>query len=85
MIFSLEFFAKSDKGICANDFKNPPPYCKINLNFVLSLLELIDFTKPLSGDFVKKYAIVTMSNNDKYYILEPQYHTLSDKFFTFSL
>ncbi len=75
-LFILEYFAKSDQGICSNDFKNKDQLVKINLNFVLSLSELEKFTLPLSGGYVDSYALLTMSNNDKYYIREKVFKKL---------
>ncbi len=50
----------------------------INLKFLLSLSDLQKFETPLSGRYVGKFALVTMSNNDKYYIDEDSFADLSE-------
>jgi len=64
----LHYFKKSQNGICADDFTNKEQLDTINLMFILSLSDLLNFDLPLSGKHVGQYALVTMSNNDKYYI-----------------
>lgn len=79
MFFKLHFFKKSDNGICANDFKYKQKHIEtINLKMILSLSDLLIFEKPLSGDYVGNYALLTMSNNDKYYIDEKSFADLSN-------
>lgn len=69
-MYKLHYFKKSQTGICADDFKNAKKVDTINLNFILSLSDLKKFVTPLSRRYVGKFAIVTMNNNDKYYIDE---------------
>lgn len=76
--FILKYFSKSDQGICSNDFTNTEQLVKINLEFVLSLSELERFILPLSGELADSYALLTMSNNDKYYIREKVFKELSN-------
>src|SRR5690606_18753900 len=78
MFFRLHFFKKSNNGICADDFKNKTEIDTINLKMILSLSELLKFETPLSGRYVGKYAMLTMSNNDKYYIHENSFADLSN-------
>lgn len=73
MFYTLNFLkkiiAKSEvTGVCASDLKEGESQEMINLEFVLSVSDLLEFKLPLSGDFVCNYGIITMSNNDKYYI-----------------
>lgn len=76
-MYKLHYFKKSQEGICADDFKNEKEIATINLKLLLSLSDLQKFETPLSGRFVGKFAIVTMSNNDKYYIDENSFVNLS--------
>ena len=77
-MYKLHYFIKSQTGICADDFKNAKEVDTINLNFLLSLSDLQTFVTPLSGRYVGKFARVTMSNNDKYYIDENSFADLSE-------
>jgi hypothetical protein len=77
-MFKLHFFKKSQNGICADDFKNAKEIDTINLKYLLSLSDLQKFETPLSGRYVGKFALVTMSNNDKYYIDENSFADLSE-------
>lgn len=74
----LHYFHKSKKGICGDDFNNKEQSDLINLSFILSLSELLRFELPFSGKFVGEYAVVTMSNNEKYYIGEGSFIGLRD-------
>lgn len=74
-LFTLKYFSKSD-GISGSDFENQDKIVKINLDFLLSLSNLEEFRLPFSGDFRGKYVLVTMSNNDRYYIREEEYKKL---------
>ena len=76
--FPLKYFAKTNTSVCSNDFKNKDRVEKINLNFVLSLSDIEKFTLPLSGEYVSSFAILTMMNNDKYYIRESSYKEVDD-------
>jgi hypothetical protein len=78
-IFELKYFSKSSKGISASDFENEAKNVKINIDFILSLSEIETFKLPLSENFAGKYALVTMSNNDKYYIKENIFKILNYK------
>lgn len=77
MLFKLNFFKKSQTGVCADDFKNTKYIDTINLKYLLSLSDLQKFETPLSGKYVGEFALVTMSNNDKYYIDENSFADLS--------
>ena len=77
MFYKLQFFRKSKGGICANDFKNSKQIERINLDFILSLTDIQKFNMPLSGDFVGKYASITMSNDDTFFIDEESFKDLS--------
>jgi len=68
MFYKLLYFKKSQDGICGEDFKNEQKTETINLKFLLSLSGLIKYENPFSGRFVGNFAIVTMSNNDRYFI-----------------
>lgn len=72
-MYKLSYLRKSESGLCGDDFKRPERSDMINLNLLISLSDLQDFELPFSGKFVGKYAIVTMSNNDCYYINEQSY------------
>ena len=45
-LFKIQFFKKSDNGICADDFKNTREVETINLRFLLSLSDLQKFKTP---------------------------------------
>ncbi len=77
MLYKLSYFKKSRSGICANDFKNKKEVDTININFLLSLSGLQRFEMPLSVKYVEDFAIVTMSNNDTYYIDKTSFEDLS--------
>ena len=77
-MYKLHYFRKSQTGICADDFKNTKEIDTINLRFLLSLSDLQKFETPLSGRYVGKFALVIMSNNDKYYIDENSFADLSE-------
>ena len=71
--FNLAFFKFSQDrfdNICADDFKNNIVCGTINLEYILSISNPHTFKLPFSGDTVGLYAIVTMKNDDKYYINE---------------
>lgn len=71
--YNLYYFKKSD-SISANDLNlGSHEMDIINLNLISSISSIIDFNMPLSGNFVGKYAIVTMNNKDKYFI-KPSAH-----------
>lgn len=76
-LITIKFFA-TGKGICGDDFKNKDMETKINPRFILSLTPLRMFTLPFSDRQVRKYAVLTMSNNDKYYLREESYLFLND-------
>lgn len=76
MIYKLQYFRKSQNGICATDFENERLTDFINLNFLLSLSDLGKFYT-ITDRYVDKFAIVTMSNDDKYYIDEKSFKDLS--------
>ena len=76
MMYELRFFAKSQDGVCADDFKKEDRLVVINLTFLLSLSGLEEYHLPISGGKVGKCAIVTMSNSDKYYIREKSFYGL---------
>jgi len=78
MFFRLHFFKKSSNGICADDFKNKTETDTINLKMILSLSDVQKFETPLSGRYVGDYAMLTMSNNDKYYLHEKSFADLSN-------
>lgn len=77
-MYKLHYFRKSQTGICADDFKNAKKVDTINLKLLLSLSDLQKFETPLSGTYIGKFALVTMSNNDKYYIDENSFADLSE-------
>ena len=77
-MFKLQFFQKSQNGICAKDLQNNQQAENINLKFLLSLSDLLRFETPFTGCFVGNYAVVTMSNNDRYFIDEKAFYDLSD-------
>jgi len=79
-MFKLEYLRKSQTGICADDFNKAKEIDTINLQYLLSLSDLQKFETPLSGRYVGKFALVTMSNNDKYYIDENAFADLSEVF-----
>lgn len=76
-MYKLHYFRKSQTGICADDFKNVKKVVKINLKFLLSLSDLKIFSTVFTEKYVGKFAVVTMSNNDKYYIDENSFSDLS--------
>lgn len=75
-MYKLSFFIKTDKGICGSDFERPECIELINTNFILSISDLKSFELPFSGTFKGRYALITMSNNDQYYIKEISYKNI---------
>lgn len=76
MFYKLIFFQKSEGGICSLDFKQKQKICTINLSLVLSLSDLLAFHEFRSG-FISEYALLTMMNNDKYYLKKDSFIDLS--------
>lgn len=76
-MFRLHFFKKSSTtSLCSADFENKQEVETINLKFLLSLSDMQKFSLPLSGKYIADYALVTMSNNDKYYIDKKSFDNL---------
>lgn len=75
-IFGLKFFKKGD-GVCANDFESTEQRENINIDFLISVSDIKNFSLPLSGKHVGKFSTVTMSNNDKYHISEEEHERLN--------
>lgn len=78
MFYKLHYFQKSKEGICADDFKNEEKTYTINLKMVLSLSDLIEFETPFTRRYVGDYALLTMANDDKYYINERSFQNLTE-------
>jgi len=74
-LFEVIYMAKNE-GLCANDFKREPKKETINLEYFASLSDLEMFRTPLTDKEVEKFAILTMSNGDQYYIGEFTYERL---------
>lgn len=72
MNYVIKYFKKSD-SLCADDFENNDKIEWINLDFLLSLSSLKMYYTPMSGKEIGRYALVTMSNNDKYCIREDEF------------
>lgn len=72
----IKYFKKSNNGICGSDFHNIQECVDINSNYILSISDLKEFSLPLSKEYVSKYSILIMSNNDKYFIKEESYNNL---------
>ena len=70
MFYTLRYFKKSNDGLSGSDFNNNEYAENINLKYLLSFSQILTFTLPFSGKSVGKYATVTMSNNDIYYITQ---------------
>jgi hypothetical protein len=77
MMYNLQYFRKSQNGICAADFDNKRMHDLINPSFLLSLSGLQNF-HTITGNFAGKFSIVTMSNDDKYYIDEISFNALQE-------
>lgn len=75
MNYELKYFKKSDK-ICLSDFESENKIEWINLDYLLSLSDLGAVYFPFTGGESRKCALVTMSNNDKYYIRESEFNEL---------
>lgn len=76
-LYNLKYLIKSkDGGICGDDFDERLKTAQLNLDFLVSLSDIIKFHLPFSGTFVGTYAIITMSNDEKYYILKEEYNKL---------
>jgi hypothetical protein len=76
-LYTLTFFAKTRTGIIADDFDNTPQTERINIAHLVSLSNMKEFKWPLPGEtVVGKYAVVTMCNDDKYYIDNKSYSDL---------
>lgn len=75
MLYKLWFLKKASEGFCGDAFKRPKKQKSINLNlnFLLSLSDLEPFSMPFTGNYVGKFAEVTMVNNDRYYIDEDSF------------
>ena len=67
-LYKLYYFSKSKYGICGSDFENERKMVLINISLILSLSDLMKFNLPLSGEYLEDFALLTMQNNDKYYI-----------------
>jgi len=76
MFYRLHYFKKGD-GLCGSDLDNRNQVDTINLTFVSSLSDLQKFTLPFSGTFKGNYAVLTMSNGDRYYIKEDIFASVS--------
>jgi hypothetical protein len=74
-MISIKYFVKN-AGICGSDFRNHEFTEKINPVYILSVSSLLRFELPFSEDFVGRYAKLTMSNNDYYFIKEKSYNDL---------
>ena len=78
MRLEIKYFSDSNNGISANDFRNKDRSVNLNVNFILSLSSLVRFSLPFSGNYIDSYAVLTMSNNDKYYIREDEYNRIKE-------
>lgn len=78
ILYKLHFFKKGT-GLCADDFNNKEYFENINPEFILSISGILSFNTPLSKRYVGEYAIVTMSNNDKYFIKSGSFIDLQEQ------
>lgn len=78
MFYKLQYVTKSETGICGSDFDDNRKEDNINTSLILSISSLMEFKLPFSGRFICNYALVTMSNNDKYYIDEEEFIRIYD-------
>lgn len=75
----ITFFHKGDNGISPNMYENVSEVELINLNSILSITNIKKLFKAFSGEFVGEYAIISMSNNENYYIKKGEYLTIIKK------
>jgi len=75
MLYEIGYFKKG-KEICGDDFNNRQEIEEINTLLISSLSALKTFSLPFTGKDIGKYAVITMNNNDKYYIDEEQYKNI---------
>lgn len=73
-VYDLRFFKCTQVGICASDFDNKEETDKINIDYILSISGIKKFNTPFSGKFIGEYAVITMANNDHYYISRKSYN-----------
>lgn len=67
----------NQSSFSAEDFRNNKENeVRINPKYILSLTKLKDCALALSGEYVGKYALLTMSNNDCYVMREEAYKSL---------
>lgn len=78
MFHKLKYIIKTDGGVCADDLRQDIKTVTINKKFILSLSDLTRFIKPFSNDFITDYAIVTMSNNDRYFINKESFNDIKN-------
>lgn len=61
----------------ADDLRNnKEDEVRVNPKYILSLTKLKAYRLPFSGEYVGKYALLTMSNNDCYVMREEAYKSL---------
>lgn len=72
--FILSYFANPTTWICEENFKSKDQTVILNLDYVVSITELETFILAFFGKHGDKYSVVTMRNDDKYFIREKEYN-----------
>lgn len=72
----IEYIRKGNGGLCGADFLEEGRKTIINITYILSLSDLIEFTLPISGTAVAYFSMLTMSNGDIYYLNDESYKKL---------
>lgn len=76
-MYKLKYFT-TGKGMCASDFENQLQIENINLKQVSSFTDMKKFNLPLSGTYKGDYAIVSMLNDNKFYINKAEHGKLTE-------
>ena len=78
-LYTLSYF-KEGKSVYGEEVEyNKELKIDINLEFILSISEVRAYVFQVSGKVAGKYAQVTMSNSDRYFIREEAHKDLVDE------
>jgi len=79
-MYKLKYFYKG-KSICADDLKSDNKLIDIiNLQEISSVSNIKKYHLPFSGDYVGNYSVVSMKNDNTYFIDEEEFNNLTKKF-----
>jgi hypothetical protein len=79
-MITIDYITKAYNSLCADDlkYKYKDKKVDINLDYIVSLSEPIEFYTPFSNKYVASYVLLTMCNNDKYCIREAEYKRIKE-------